>query len=120
MKKLFLIIAAGILFLQCFASWASDPKREINLIIKKTLPVTRSFLTIPEASVCGSMLTVSFDSFGLCSLYIKDSFGRTVFTSTLSADGMESRYDLSALGQGDFTLTIVSQEGEYEGYFSIY
>lgn len=53
---------------------------------------TRSVVTVPEATICGSMLTVSFDSFGLCSLYIEDKIvsmligNKPVFIAAASTD----------------------------------
>ena len=48
---------------------------------------------MPEASVRNDLLTVSFDGAGTYSLYVKDSFGVTVYSSALPANGMEYDYD---------------------------
>ena len=52
-------------------------------------------------------------------LSIEDSFGATVYSSTLPADGMEYSYDLSGIGEGTFTLTLEGPSGKYEGIFWI-
>ena len=74
---------------------------------------------MPEASVRNDLLTVSFDGAGTYSLYVKDSFGVTVYSSALPANGMEYDYDLSGIGEGLFRLVISGTSGEYEGYFTI-
>lgn len=54
---------------------------------------TRSLTDAPEASISNDILTVSFDGSGMYSLYIEDSFGVTVYSSALPANGMEYDYD---------------------------
>ena len=56
------------------------------------------------AEICGDILNVSFISAGEYALYIEDSLGVPVYTSTLPADGMEYSYDLSGIGEGMFRL----------------
>ena len=63
---------------------------------------TRSLTDAPEASISNDILTVSFDGSGMYSLYIEDSFGVTVYSSALPANGMEYDYDLSGIGEGLF------------------
>ena len=55
---------------------------------------TRSLTDAPEASIQRDILTVSFDGSGIYSLYVEDSFGITVYSSALPANGMEYDYDL--------------------------
>lgn len=80
---------------------------------------TRGIIEVPEASISHELLVVSFSSSGLYSLYIEDSTGNIVYTSTLPADGMEYGYDLSGIGEGFFTLTLEGPSGEYKGEFSV-
>ena len=49
-------------------------------------------------------------------LRIEDSFGGTVYSSALPADGMEYSYDLSGIGEGMFRLVLEGPGGEYEGF----
>lgn len=65
-----------------------------RILIYQTVPTTRSIVEdMPEASVRNDLLTVSFDGAGTYSLYVKDSFGVTVYSSALPANGMEYDYD---------------------------
>ena len=52
-------------------------------------------------------------------LSIEDSFGATVYSSTLPADGMEYSYDLSGIGEGMFRLVINGPGGKFEGWFTL-
>ena len=91
-----------------------------RILIYQINPTTRSIVEdIPEASISNDVLTVSFDGSGMCSLYIEDNFGVTVYSSALLANGMEYDYDLSGIGEGLFRLVISVTSGEYEGYFTI-
>ena len=81
---------------------------------------TRSLTDAPEASIQRDILTVSFDGSGMYTLCIEDSFGATVYSSALPANGMEYDYDLSGIGEGLFRLVIFGPSGEYEGYFTIH
>ena len=94
-----------------------DIAREIDL--KSVDVTTRSIVSSPEATIFKDILSVSFDASGIYSLYIEDSTGNIVYTSTLPADGMEYDYDLSGIGEGTFTLILEGASGEYEGSFSI-
>lgn len=95
-----------------------DIAREINL---QSVDVRiRSLDLTPEASIYKDILSVSFDASGICSFYIEDSFGATVYTGAFPADGMEYDYDLSGIGEGIFRLVLDYPFGEYEGYFTIY
>ena len=80
---------------------------------------TRSLTDAPEAYISKDILTVSFDGSGMYSLYIEDSFGVTVYSSALPANGMEYDYDLSGIGEGLFRLVISGPSGDYEGHFII-
>ncbi len=65
-----------------------------RILIYQTVPTTRSIVEdMPEASIRNDLLTVSFDGAGMYSLYVKDSFGVTVYSSALPANGMEYDYD---------------------------
>ncbi len=81
---------------------------------------TRSLTDAPEASIQRDILTVSFDGSGIYSLYVEDSFGITVYSSALPANGMEYDYDLSNIGEGLFRLILSGPSGEYEGHFTIH
>ena len=87
-----------------------------GVILRKINPSTRSIEAVPEAYISKDILTVSFDGSGMYSLYIEDSFGVTVYSSALPANGM----DLSGIGDGLFRLVISGPSGEYEGHFTIY
>ena len=91
-----------------------------GVILRKINPSTRSIEAVPEAYISKDILTVSFDGSGMYSLYIEDSFGVTVYSSALPANGMEYDYDLSGIGDGLFRLVISGPSGEYEGHFTIY
>ena len=57
-----------------------------RILIYQTVPTTRSIVEdMPEASVRNGA--------GMYSLYIEDSFGVTVYSSALPANGMEYDYD---------------------------
>ena len=91
-----------------------------RILIYQTVPTTRSIAEdIPEATISSDILTVSFDGAGMYSLYIEDSFGVTVYSSALPANGIEYDYDLSGIGEGLFRLVISGPSGDYEGYFTI-
>ena len=94
-----------------------DIAREIDL--KSVDVTTRSIVSSPESTIFKDILSVSFDASGIYSLYIEDSTGNIVYTSTLPADGMEYDYDLSGIGEGFFTLTLEGPSGEYKGEFSV-
>ena len=79
---------------------------------------TEILMDTPEASIKQDILSVSFDASGICSFYIEDSFGATVYTGVFPADGMEYSYNLSGIGEGLFRLVIDGPTGMYEGYFS--
>ena len=70
---------------------------------------TRSLTDAPEASISNDILTVSFDGSGMYSLYIEDSFGVTVYSSALPANGMTtspaSEKDSSASSSPDHPMT---------------
>ena len=116
MKKLLiaLILASALPATLC---GDDDIVREIDL--KSINVITRSIASAPEATIFNDILTVSFDGAGMYSLYIEDSFGVTVYSSALPANGMEYDYDLSGIGEGLFRLVISGPAGEYEGYFTI-
>ena len=118
MKKFLLLLtllstASGL----CLAA-QDDIVRDIT--IRRININTRSIDIAPEASIQNDVLSVSFDDSGMCSLYIEDSFGVTVYTSALPANGMEYDYDLSGIGEGLFRLVLSGPSGEYEGYFTIH
>ena len=91
-----------------------------GVILRKINPSTRSIEAVPEAYISNDVLNVSFDGSGMYSLYIEDSFGVTVYTSALPANGIEYDYDLSGIGKGLFRLVLSGSSGEYEGYFTIH
>ena len=91
-----------------------------RILLQKVVIHTRSIEAVPEASIQNDVLSVSFDDSGMYSLYIEDSFGVTVYSSALPANGMEYDYDLSGIGEGLFRLVLSGSSGEYEGYFSIH
>ena len=113
------LIAASLFLSSPFPMSGDDSLAKI-INLQKTGPTTRSLTDIPEASIQRDILTVSFDGSGMCSLYIEDNFGVTVYSSALPANGMEYDYDLSGIGEGLFRLVISGSSGEYEGYFSIH
>lgn len=122
-KKLFslffIIVSVSIIMTHSVSAFANgdDVVHKIN-IVRKDVP-TRSISVLPEASVGNDVLAVSFDDSGMYMLCIEDSFGATVYTSTLPADGMEYSYDLTGIGEGMFTLILEGPSGEYEGIFNI-
>ena len=120
MKKKFYLLLLAIQLLTAFgyAAQADDVVRRIRL--HKNTIHTRSLTDAPEASIQRDILTVSFDGSGMYSLYIEDSFGVTVYSSALPANGMEYDYDLSGIGEGLFRLILSGPSGEYEGYFTIH
>lgn len=111
-----IISTVAVLLISCTMLCADD--QCVEILLNKTGIDTRSIVDVPEATIFHDVLSVSFDAFGMYTLYIADSFGETIFTSVLSADGMVYTYDLSGIGEGMFTLTIEGPSGEYEGYFS--
>lgn len=113
------LIAASLFLSSPFPMSGDDSLAKI-INLQKTRPTTRSLTDIPEASIQRDILTVSFDGSGMCSLYIEDNFGVTVYSSALPANGMEYDYYISGIGEGFFRLVISGPSGEYEGYFSIH
>ena len=112
--KTVLLLIFGLV---CISAYADD---RTTIKIKHINPTTRSIAEdIPEASISNDVLTVSFDGSGMYSLYVEDSFGVTVYSSALPANGMEYDYDLSAIGDGLFRLVISGPSSDYEGYFTI-
>ena len=120
MKKKFylLLLAVQLLTALGYAAQADDVVRRIRL--HKNTVHTRSLTEMPEASISNGILTVSFDGSGMYSLYVEDSFGITVYSSALPANGMEYDYGLSGIGEGLFRLVISGPSGDYEGYFTIH
>lgn len=112
MKKISIII---ILCLYSFASHADERR----IPIQHTNYNTRSIVALPEATIENGIISISFDASGIYSLYIEDSMGNIVYTSTLPADGIEYDYDLSGIGTGLLRLVIDGYGGEYEGYFTL-
>ncbi len=113
MKKISIII-----FALCFCSYVSQAD-EREIIIQSVDYNTRSIVILPEATIENGIISVSFDASGVYSLYIEDSMGHIVYTSTLPANGMKYSYDLSGIGEGAFRLTLEGPLGEYEGYFNL-
>ena len=112
MKKISIII---ILCLYSFASHADERRIPIQYVDYNT----RSIVALPEATIENGIISISFDASGIYSLYIEDSMGNIVYTSTLPADGIEYDYDLSGIGTGLLRLVIEGYGGEYEGYFQL-
>ena len=73
----------------------------------------------PEASIKQDILSISFDTSGICSFYIEDDFGTIAYSGAFPADGMEYSYDLTGIGEGIFRLVIDGLCGMYEGYFTM-
>ena len=113
MKKI-----SAIIFALCLYSFASHAY-ERRIPIQSVNTHTRSIVVLPEATIEDGIISVSFDASGVYSLYIEDSMGHIVYTSTLPADGIEYAYDLSGIGTGLLRLVIDGYSGEYEGYFII-
>lgn len=107
-----------IFFILCLCSFASYAD-ERDIPIKSVNAETRSIAGIPEATIGNGIIFISFDASGVYSLYIEDSMGNIIYTSTLPADGMEYDYDLSGIGTGLLRLVIKGHGGEYEGYFQL-
>ena len=120
MKKVLVIIMSYLVSgLLCFNLSAEDDLAD-KIHIHRTNPTTRSLIDLPEAIICRELLTVSHNASGVYSLQIENSFGFSVYTSSLPADGMEYSYDLSGIGEGMFRLVLEGPGGEYEGYFNLY
>lgn len=120
MKKTHFIIITAIASVAAFSCpYAAGEKHDIP--VQKVIPNTRSIANIPKASIDTQtcILDISFDRSGMYVLSIEDSFGATIYSSTLPADGMEYSYDLSGIGEGTFTLTLEGPSGKYEGIFWI-
>lgn len=113
MKRLSIII-----FVLCLCSLASYAD-ERDIPIKSVDYNTRSVVVLPEATIGNGIISISFDASGVYSLYIEDSMGNIIYTSSLPADGMEYDYDLSGIGTGLLRLVIKGHGGEFEGYFHI-
>ncbi|HIR95111.1 MAG TPA: hypothetical protein IAC05_03620 [Candidatus Coprenecus stercorigallinarum] len=111
MKRLSIII-----FVLCLCSLASYAD-ERDIPIQSVDTDTRSIVGTPEATIENGIISISFDASGVYSLYIEDSMGNIIYTSTLPADGMEYDYDLSGIGTGLLRLVIKGHGGEYEGFF---
>lgn len=105
-----------IFFILCLCSFASYAD-ERDIPIQSVNTNTRSISVLPEATIENGIISISFDASGVYSLYIEDSMGNIIYTSTLPADGME--YDLSGIGTGLLRLVIKGHGGEYEGYFQL-
>lgn len=115
--SVFLILTALVAFNS--TALASGPD-ETEIELHKINPTTRSLMDTPEASIKQDILSASFDASGIYSLYVENSFGDIVYSSTLPANGMEHDYDLSGIGTGLLRLVIEGQGGKYEGYFFIH
>ena len=122
MKKVLFFTTLILLYAVSFSAYAftlSDDGKTIE-IYSITDIATRSISDTPSASIRGHLLTVeASDTGGMYFLTIEDSFGTTVYSSTLPADGMEYSYDLSGIGKDTFTLTLEGPSGKYEGIFWI-
>lgn len=105
-----------IFFILCLCSFASYAD-ERDIPIQSVNTNTRSISVLPEATIENGIISISFDASGVYSLYIEDSMGNIIYTSTLPADGMEYDYDLSGIGTGLLRLVIKGHGGEFEGYF---
>lgn len=103
----------------CQTAAATSEYDETQIVILYINPTTRSIVDMPDAFVQHDVLSISFDASGMYSLYVEDSFGAIVFTSTLPANGMEYDYDLSGIGEGLFRLVLEGPSAEYEGHFTI-
>lgn len=114
-----LTISSSIFLIFVSVFLLNADEQYVKIILQKTGFPTRSISVLPEASVGNDVLAVSFDDSGMYMLCIEDSFGATVYTSTLPADGMEYSYDLTGIGEGMFTLILEGPSGEYEGIFNI-
>ena len=121
MKRFTSILATALIAASLFLSSPVPISGDDGFIhLQKSSPTTRSLMDVPEASIQRDILTVSFDGSGMYSLYVEDSFGVTVYSSALPANGMEYDYDLSGLGEGFFRLVISGPSGDYEGHFTIH
>mgnify|MGYP001775725409 FL=1 len=107
-----------IFFILCLCSFASYAD-ERDIPIQSVNTNTRSISVLPEATIGNGIIFISFDASGVYSVYIEDSMGNIIYTSTLPADGMEYGYDLSGIGTGLLRLVIKGHGGEYEGFFNI-
>ena len=118
MKRTVNLIA--ILFCACISvsTFAANEKVEIRHN-NDTYTETRSVANLPEASIENRILIVSFDDYGVYSLFIENDSGIIVYYSVLPADGIEYHFDLSGIGAGTYRLILDGHKGEYEGYFSI-
>lgn len=119
MKRLLFVLFSVALSTVCSYSFPCKQDDYKDVPLRSTTPYTRSEAWLPQASVGHGVLSVSFDAFGMYTLYIEDSSGVPVYTSTLPADGMEYSYDLSGIGEGMFILKLDGPSGEYEGCFII-
>lgn len=123
MKKLRIILIAVfvITILSNFpiAVWGEHDVNKIIYLRKTVIQTRGENVYVPEAMISKSVLYVSFDAYGMYTLYIEDGLGGTVYTSILPADGMEYSYDLTGIGEGLFRLVIDGSAGEYEGYFTL-
>lgn len=107
-----------IFFILCLCSFASYAD-ERDIPIQSVNTNTRSISVLPEATNENGIISISFDASGVYSLYIEDSMGNIIYTSTLPADGMEYDYDLSGIGSGLLRIVIKGHGGEFEGYFQL-
>ena len=112
---LFLIAASAL----TFAAHGTDDDIVREIEIRRLDVLTRSVSSTPDAAIFRDILSISFDNSGIFSLYIENTFGEIVYTSTLPADGIEYDYDLSGIGTGLLRLVIEGYGGEYEGYFQL-
>lgn len=111
---LFLIAASAL----TFAAHGTDDDIVREIEIRRLDVETRSISSTPDAAIYKNILTITFDNSGIFSLYIENTYGEIIYTSTLPADGIEYDYDLSGIGTGLFRLVIEGYGGEYEGIFT--
>lgn len=116
MKRIFVIVTLIASFI---CAYGQDPDYT-EIVMSKNDTRTRSIVDMPEASIIYEVLRISFDASGMYTLYIEDSSGVPVYTSTLPADGMEYSYDLSGIGEGMYRLVLDGPSGEYEGFFNLF
>ena len=123
MKKLLFVTVLILLSAKILPSAASSHPDDADVIeiYRVTDIITRSVSETPDALISGDLLILSiYDGNAVYSLVVEDALGVIVYTSILSADGMEYSYDLSGIGEGLHRLVIKGPGGEFEGYFTLY
>ncbi|MFI3261377.1 MAG: DUF3244 domain-containing protein [Rikenellaceae bacterium] len=103
-------------------SYATSEKKEISLEVNYGANPTRSLTLLPEVTINSSslQLSVAFDSpLDSYILYVYNDANELIYQEMIITDGTEYYYQLPALEQGSYSISISNDNIEYIGTFNI-